>query len=328
MQLGGKNDWFHWIRDVFVGDGRLDRMHRKGLRSSDSANGHSYGDDARGNRRLGDRARDSADRRTPPIEVLNGGELQMGAIDMCDEFELIDRSLRGRPEAEMVRLAAAGLMTSGIVHDFRNVMQVVSSAMRLIEKNLDRPALLDVAPFINGALQSVDRANALSRQLLGVSREESAPEEAVCLESVLAAMRLPICWSAGPDIRVELALDGDAPAVFCCAREFESVILNLVINAKDAMPNGGGLRIAVYRGSFDDGATVVVRVTDTGCGMSPEIAKRAFRPLFTTKPAGRGTGLGLAMVSEFARRVGGSVQIESAANCGTSVILRLPACRN
>jgi signal transduction histidine kinase len=277
---------------------------------------------------LGDRVRDSEDRRKSPIEALNGVESQMGVIDMCDEFGLIDRPRRGRPEAETVRLAAAGLMASGIVHDFRNLMQVISSAMRLIEKNLDRPALLDVAPFINGALQSVDRANALSRQLLGVSREESAPEEAVCLESVLAAMRLPICWSAGPDVRVELALDGDAAAVFCCAREFENVVLNLVINAKDAMPNGGALRIAVYRGSVDDGATVVVRVTDTGCGMSAETARRAFRPLFTTKSVGYGTGLGLAMVSDFARRVGGSVQIESAANRGTSIILRLPACRN
>jgi two-component system NtrC family sensor kinase len=252
----------------------------------------------------------------------------MGMIDMCNEFEPVDRPRHGRPESDMIRLAAAGLMTSGIVHDFGNLLQVVSSAIRLIEKKLDRPALLDVAPFIDGALRSVDRANALSRQLLGDSRQENKLEEAVCLESVLAAMRPAICWAAGPDIRVELALDGEVPAVFCCAREFESAVLNLVINAKDAMPNGGVLRIAVGRGSFDGSSTVVVRVTDTGCGMSAETARRAFQPLFTTKPPGRGTGLGLAMVSNFARRAGGSVQIESAANCGTSVFLRLPACRN
>ena len=207
-------------------------------------------------------------------------------------------------------------------------MQVVSSAIYLIEQKLDQPALLDVAPFINGALQSVDRASALSRQLLGVSRKDNVVDEVVYLESVLTAMKLPICWAAGPDVRVGLDLDQDLPPVFCCAREFESVVLNLVINAKDAMPNGGAVRVAVYRGNFDDGAIVVVRVTDTGCGMSAETARRAFQPLFTTKPPGRGTGLGLAMVSDFARRVGGSVQIESAASCGTSVILRLPACRN
>jgi signal transduction histidine kinase len=252
----------------------------------------------------------------------------MGMIDMCNEFEPADRLRHGRPESDVVRLAALGLMTSGIVHDFRNLMQVVSSAIHLIEQKLDQPALLDVAPFINGALQSVDRASALSRQLLGVSRKDNVVDEVVYLESVLTAMKLPICWAAGPDVRVGLDLDQDLPPVFCCAREFESVVLNLVINAKDAMPNGGAVRVAVYRGNFDDGAIVVVRVTDTGCGMSAETARRAFQPLFTTKPPGRGTGLGLAMVSDFARRVGGSVQIESAANCGTSVILRLPACRN
>jgi signal transduction histidine kinase len=252
----------------------------------------------------------------------------MGMIEMCNEFEAIDRPRHALPQSDMVRLAALGLMTSGIVHDFRNLMQVVSSAIHLIEQKLDQPALANVAPFISGALQSVDRATALSRQLLGVSRAENAHDEAVYLDAVLTSMKLPICWSAGADIRVELELDHDLPAVFCCAHEFESVILNLVINARDAMVNGGVLRIAAYRGNFEDGATVVMRVTDTGCGMSAETARRAFQPLFTTKPAGRGTGLGLAMVSEFARRVGGSVQIESAANCGTSVIMRLPACRN
>jgi two-component system, NtrC family, sensor kinase len=249
-------------------------------------------------------------------------------IDMCNEFESVDRPRHGRQESDMVRLAAVGLMASGIVHDFGNLMQVVSSAVRLIEQKLDPSALFDVSPFINGALRSLERANALSKQLLGVSREESAHEEAICLESVLAAMRLPICWSVGADVRVELALNEDVPAVFCCAREFESVVLNLVVNAKDAMPNGGVLRIAAYRSSFDDDTTAVVRVTDTGCGMSAETAKRAFRPLFTTKPVGRGTGLGLAIVNDFAHRVGGSVQIESAENCGTSVTLRLPACRD
>jgi signal transduction histidine kinase len=120
----------------------------------------------------------------------------MGTIDMCDEFELVDRPRHGRAESDLVRLAALGLMTSGIVHDFRNLMQVFSSAIRLIEQKLDQPARGNVAPFISGALQSVDRATALSRQLLGVSRKENALDEAVHLESVLTSMRLPICWVA------------------------------------------------------------------------------------------------------------------------------------
>ncbi len=252
----------------------------------------------------------------------------MGVIEMCDEREFLDRSRSGRLESEMVRLAALGFMTSGVVHDFRNLMQVVNSAINLIEQKLDQRTLASVAPYINGALQSVGRADVLSRQLLGVARKEDAYAEAVNLEFVLSAMELPISWTVGPEIEVELHLEKNLPAVFCSAQEFESVVLNLVINAKDAMPRGGTLRVSVQKSDFGSGPTVVVRVTDTGCGMSAETVKHAFQPLFTTKPAGRGTGLGLAMVSDFMLRTGGSAQIESVANYGTSIILRFPACHD
>jgi signal transduction histidine kinase len=252
----------------------------------------------------------------------------MSTVEMCSDVDSVKRPLQGRAQDELVRLVALGMMTSGIVHDFGNLMQVVSSAIRLIEQKLDRPALVEAEPFIRGALQSVDRAVALSRQILSVSRADGAFEEIVNLNAALASMANPLCWTAGSNVRVELAVADDLPAVFCNIRELESALLNLVINAKDATPNGGCLRIAAHGGDFEDGATVILRVSDTGCGMSPEIAKRAFQPLFTTKPIGRGNGLGLAMVSEFVRRVGGSVHIEGAPNCGTSITLRLPACRN
>ncbi len=252
----------------------------------------------------------------------------MSGIEMCSDIESFKRPLQARAQSELVRLAALGMMTGGMIHDFANLMQVVSSAIRLIEQKLDQPARVEAEPFIRGALQSVDRASVLSRQILGVSRADAAQEEVVNLNAALASIAKPVCWTAGSDIRVELAVADDLPSVFCNVRELESAVLNLVINARDAMPNGGFLRIAAYGGDFEDGATVVLRVTDTGCGMSPEIAKRAFQPFFTTKPVGRGNGFGLAMVSEFARRVGGSVHIESALNCGTSITLRLPACHN
>src|SRR5271168_4739518 len=118
----------------------------------------------------------------------------MGMIEMCNEFESRDRMHPGRPESDMVRLAAIGLMTSGIVHDLRNLMQVVSSAIHLVEQKLDQPTRVSVAPFISGALQSVDRATALSWQLLGASRHENAIDEFVSLASVLSSMRLPISW--------------------------------------------------------------------------------------------------------------------------------------
>ena len=221
--------------------------------------------------------------------------------------------------------AAPGLVTTEFAHDFRNLMQVVSSAIRLIEQRLDQTTLAGVAPLIQGAMQSVDRAATLSRQVLGASRGENDFEETVFLDTVLSAMQLPICLAAGPDILVELEIDKSIPPVFCNTLQFEAAILNLVVNARDAMPGGGLLRISLHRGDFHDGTTVILRVADSGCGMSPDTARNALRRNFTTKPAGRGNGLGLAMVNGFAQRTGGSVEIESALNHGTCVILRLPA---
>lgn len=243
---------------------------------------------------------------------------------MCDEFEPLSRPPHGREDGDTIRLAA--LMASGVVHDFGNLMQVISSSIRLIEQKLDRAALANVGPLIQGASQSIERAIVLSRQILGMSRPDRVSEDVVCIKSALASIKHPVCWMAGPDICVELTVEDDLPAVFCCVRQFERAVLNLVINARHAMPNGGDLRISARRGVFKDRAIVVLCVTDTGCGMSPETAKRAAQPFFTTK--GRGHGLGLAMVNEFARRAGGSVQIESAVNRGTSITLRLPTCHN
>jgi signal transduction histidine kinase len=244
---------------------------------------------------------------------------------MCDEFEPLSRPLDGCEDSEAIRLAT--LMSNGVVHDFGNLMQVVSSAIRLIEQKLDPATLANVGPFIQGAAQSVERAIVLSRQILGITRPDHAHEEAACLKSALASIKHPICWMVGPGIRVELTVESDLPAVFCNVREFERVVLNLVINARDAMPNGGHLCISARRDVLKDRVIVVLCVTDTGCGMSPETARRAGQPLFTTKAAGRGSGLGLAMVSEFARHAGGSVQIESVENRGTWITLRLPTCR-
>ncbi len=251
-----------------------------------------------------------------------------GTPEMCGEFEPLGHERDGHPEFDVFRFAALGMMAVGIVHDFGNLMQVLSSAIDLIEKNLDHPARCHVEPYIRGAMQSADRATALSRQILGVPRVGELVEDFVHLDAALVEIRNPICWVAGPDVRVELALEAGLPAVFCSVRELENVVLNLVINARDAMPGGGRICISVNRCDFDEGPTVVLRVTDTGCGVPPETAQYMFQRFFSTKPLGRGTGLGLAMVGEFARRLGGSVQIDSAVNCGTSITLRLPACRD
>ncbi|MEI9888752.1 MAG: ATP-binding protein [Rhizomicrobium sp.] len=242
------------------------------------------------------------------------------------EAAMPDPFLANAPQLDLDRLAALGQMTTGIVHDFGNLMQVMTSAVEIIERNLGQPNLADMRTHTQAALDSIDRAAALTKQILGFSRTESAGEKIVDPALALAAIAKPIGWLAGSDVKVEMAIDGALPTIFCNGRELENAVFNLVVNAKDAMANRGRLWIAAFQEGGKDSPIFGLRVTDTGCGMSPEVAKRALQPRFTTK-AGRGNGLGLAMVNDFVRRAGGSIQIDSAVNRGTAITLRLPACR-
>jgi signal transduction histidine kinase len=205
-------------------------------------------------------------------------------------------------------------------HDLRNQLQIVGSAVRLIARNLDPSDGDRLRAYIDGALISVDRASTLSQRILDRSRDDGAAE-VVQLHLVLAALRDVVLLAAGPSIAVAFIRAEEVPAVVCHRRDLENVILNLVANARDAMDGVGRLTLSIAC----DGDAALLRVTDTGCGMNPEVARRALTPFFTTKRDGGGTGLGLAMADEFARRAGGSIRIESVPGKGTSVILRLPA---
>jgi signal transduction histidine kinase len=244
--------------------------------------------------------------------------------------------LRGPPSSasddEMLRLAALGRMTTGIVHDFGNLLQIATSAIRLMELGMNQSCRSDLKPLMQGALASIARASDLSRQILMFSRKEEPYEEIVFVATVLAGLRGPMTWMLGPEINVEFDLDDNIPGIFCDCREFENAILNLVINAKDAMPDGGNLRIECcceddmrdHGMGWMSGRTLVLRVIDNGEGMSEETAKTAFRQNYTTKSRERGNGLGLARVSDFVRRAGGSATIASVIGSGTTVVLRFP----
>lgn len=244
--------------------------------------------------------------------------------------------LRNRLEdQDLIRLATLGLMTAGVAHDLGNLLQIVSSAVRLIDQKLDPATRAELAPLTAGAMESVNRAGALSRQILDLSRSKAAVEEITCLERTLGSIRNLVVLMAGPRVAVEFAMPGDLPQIVCNTRELENAILNLVINARDAMPEGGRLTISTFseteapdydRFVTSGGITAVLSVRDTGCGMSPDLASKVFKPFFTTKSDSSGTGLGLSMVSDFARRAGGCAEIESAPGRGTTVTLRLPGC--
>ena len=233
------------------------------------------------------------------------------------------------PMARVGDVSRFDLRQVGLVHDLRNLLQVVSSALQLIDREADRGATANVHRLAQSALRSVDRAAVLSRAILDAAPKPAVSAEVVDLAAAIAAMRDLISLTAGRSVVVDIFAESGAPSVRCDRGEFEDVLLNLIANARDAMPEGGRVTISLSRSLSGASAPtshpgVVLRVDDTGHGMSDSTRLRALTPFFTTKPMGRGTGLGLAIVNDFATRAGGSVEIESAVGAGTSVIVCLP----
>jgi signal transduction histidine kinase len=234
------------------------------------------------------------------------------------------------PDLSDAGLAGFGVRKLGLVHDLRNLLQVVASALQLIDREADRGAVVDVHRLTRSALLSVDRAADLSRKILDTSTATSARPGLVDLNATLVAMRDPISLTAGRSVAIDVLSADSVSPVRCDRREFENVVLNLVANARDAMPTGGRLTISLFQNGGRENAAVsrlnvVLQVDDTGQGMSDATIRQALTPFFTTKPRHAGSGLGLAMVNDFALRAGGLVQIESIVGKGTSVILRLPS---
>ncbi len=240
-------------------------------------------------------------------------------------------TLTDAPE-ELKRLANLGLMSVEVAHDLGNLIQVIGSALRLIDRSVKEPTGLDIGYCCAGALLALDRATELRHQLLEFTRPPGAPPEPVELRSAIAGFSNLVMLTAGSNIIVDFFADDSGVAVACDERDLKSVVLNLVANARDAMPDGGRLTIAiscradlVAAGTSSAQNSAVLQVSDTGCGMSGDTLARVFEPFFTTRERDGGTGLGLAMVSGFVHRLGGSADVESAIGKGTTVTLRLPA---
>jgi len=229
---------------------------------------------------------------------------------------------------DLVRLAAMGMATVEAAHDLGNLLQVVACAVRIIDRSLGETS--EMRPVVDGALAAVDRAMALGRRTLHAARPRANQKEAICFELLLEELGTLIALAVGPQIELELRLGDSIPAIECNRDDLENAILNLVSNARDAMNGVGRLVLSVDRYDSDvstvaTGEGVVLRVADNGCGMSKEVAEQVFKPFFTTKSAGKGTGLGLAMVAGLVQRQGGAITVESVLGEGTSIALRLPA---
>ncbi len=241
----------------------------------------------------------------------------------------IQRSRSEEKLAHSQRLDAVGQLTGGIAHDFNNLLTVVSGNLQLMEAGLaDHPELGEI---IDSALRAVDRGAALTRKLLAFARRQRLMPREVEPAHLLADLRQMLQRTLGERIAISVECGEDVPAVFADPGELDAALINLALNARDAMPRGGVLRISVKRsvyagdGELDPGTYVVFRVADTGTGMPPEILARALEPFFTTKEAGKGNGLGLSMVYGFVKQSGGRVAIESTPGAGTQVELYLPA---
>ena len=215
-------------------------------------------------------------------------------------------------------------MTAGIVHDLGNLIQVASSALNRVARDPSVSTAPALDPVIASARIALQRAGALVRDTVGrAATSHRAPEHAsvgVCLAEVENLVRS--AWDT--NVRLEVRVGRDLPAAKCDPLGLQNAVLNLVFNARDAMPDGGLISISAAAIVQDPGTIVELRVEDSGIGMTRETVLRAFDLFFTTKGTGLG-GVGLPMVKHFAERHGGSVDIESALGSGTIVILRLPA---
>ena len=227
------------------------------------------------------------------------------------------------------KMESVGQLTGGIAHDFNNLLMVVCANLELIEDAADNGR---VRQFAAAARRAADRAAKLTAQLLAFSRRQRLSPKVVNAYELISEFQGLIRQALGGACEVRLLTDGPPWLCHVDPSLLETALLNLALNGRDAMPNGGVLMIETRNVVLDEGAVagclpgsyIKVSVTDTGCGMPPEVRDRVFEPFFTTKEVGKGTGLGLSMVYGFVRQSGGFVAVESAPGAGTTVALYLP----
>jgi PAS domain S-box-containing protein len=233
------------------------------------------------------------------------------------------------------KMEAVGQLTGGIAHDFNNLLTGIVGSLDLMQTRINEGRTENLTRYAGLAMASAQRAAALTHRLLAFSRQQPLEAKAVDVNRLVGSMDDLLRRTLGERVRLEVVVAGGLWLTLCDPNQLENAILNLAINARDAMPDGGRLTIETANSFLDDayvarevgvraGQYVCVCVTDTGTGMPPEVIARAFDPFFTTKPMGQGTGLGLSMIYGFAKQSEGNVKIYSETGKGTSVKLYLP----
>jgi signal transduction histidine kinase len=243
---------------------------------------------------------------------------------VCDAPE----PARRRSARAAQRITALGEMTTGLAHDFRNILAVIASAMNMVERHAGDKAKLGEA--LAAARQGLRRGAALTDRLLAFATPRPPGAQAEDVNELLRNLKLFLDYAAGPDIRIELRLAPVLPQCRIDASQFGAAILNLVVNARDAMPEGGAIRIStdlIQLAETDDAVhdpkSVLVRIVDQGEGMTAAVRERIFDPYFTTKGE-IGTGLGVPQVAAFMRASGGCMNVGSEPGVGTAFDLYFP----
>ena len=270
-------------------------------------------------RRLALSARDQAD--------LEGANASLKA-------EIASRAAAESQVRQMQKMEAVGQLTGGIAHDFNNMLAIIIGSLDVAKRRMASD-IGKLESCLDNALEAAQRAAQLTGRLLAFSRQQPLEPRPLDANKLVGGMSEMLRRTVGENLRVETVLAGGLWTTFADPGQLESAIINLSVNARDAMPDGGRLTIETanafldddYVGEYEDlkpGQYVQICVSDTGLGMSPEVAERAFDPFYTTKGVGRGTGLGLSQVHGFVKQSGGHVKIYSEPGVGTSVKLYLP----
>jgi signal transduction histidine kinase len=280
-------------------------------------------------------------RKTRELEELNAG-LEKRVAERTAELAATNSELEIRVEArtrereealakvaEMQKLESLGQLTGGLAHDFNNLLMVIQANLELARKHTKGNERLSV--WLGRAMEAADRGAALTKRMLAFARRQDLKPENIGLSDVVRGMAEMMSRSLDPTVRIAVDIPSDLPSVRIDRNQFELALLNLGLNARDAMPSGGTLTItarsvdgARIPEKLERGSYVQLSVADNGVGMDAETLKRASEPFFTTKPVGKGSGLGLSMVHGLILQSGGALQIASRPNEGTIVSLWLP----
>jgi len=267
------------------------------------------------------------------------GEIEQARDTLQKSNDILIAEIANREKIEhqlrqAQKMEALGQLTGGVAHDFNNMLAIIVGALNILRRRLERGEK-DIGSFIDAALQGAHRATQLTQRLLAFSRQQALEPQALDSNKLISGMSDLLRRTLGEIIQVEIVLAGGLWKTFVDPGQLESAVLNIAVNARDAMGPGGKLTIETANAYLDEnyeaahadvkaGQYVLICITDTGLGMEPEVIAKAFDPFFTTKAPGKGTGLGLSQVHGFVKQSGGHVKIYSEPNQGTTLKIYMP----